>query len=93
MTIEENQIFEEALLLQKSTNWWIKETAKIIQKIDDLEKEDFSLENETELESLRHKLGTFLARKKIEEKKIEDLLIKIDKVEKKEKEKNAKTKT
>jgi hypothetical protein len=83
MTTEENEIFREAILLQKSTNWWINQTSKIIQKIDDLEKQDFSLENETELESLRHKLGTFLARKKIEEKKIEDLLIKIDKVEKK----------
>ena len=87
MTAEENEIFREAILLQKSTNWWINQTSKIIQKIDDLEKQDFSLENESELEDLRHKLGTFLARKKIEEKKIEDLLIKIDKVEKKEKEK------
>jgi hypothetical protein len=93
MTAEENEIFEEAILLQKSTNWWISQTSKIIQKIDDLEKQDFSLEKEDELESLRKKLGTFLARKKIEEKKIEDLLLKIDKVEKKEKDKNAKTKT
>jgi hypothetical protein len=93
MTAEENEIFREAILLQKSTNWWINQTSKIIQKIDDLEKQDFSLEKENELENLRHKLGTFLARKKIEEKKIEDLLIKIDKVEKKEKGKNAKTKT
>jgi predicted nucleic acid-binding Zn-ribbon protein len=83
MTAEENEIFREAILLQKSTNWWINQTSKIIQKIDDLEKQDFSLENESELEDLRHKLGTFLARKKIEEKKIEDLLVKIDKVEKK----------
>jgi len=73
MTAEENEIFREAILLQKSTNWWINQTSKIIQKIDDLEKQDFSLENESELE----------ARKKIEEKKIEDLLVKIDKVEKK----------
>jgi hypothetical protein len=83
MTAEENEIFREAILLQKSTNWWINQTSKIIQKIDDLEKQDFSLENESELEDLRYKLGTFLARKKIEEKKIEDLLVKIDKVEKK----------
>jgi hypothetical protein len=93
MTAEENEIFEEAILLQKSTNWWISQTSKIIQKIDDLEKQDFSLEKENKLENLRKNLGTFLARKKIEEKKIEDLLIKIDKVEKKEKDKNAKTKT
>lgn len=87
MTAEENKIFEDALLLQKTTAWWINNSTKILQQIDDLENEPYSLENEEKLNHLYQNLGVFLAKKKLEENKIDEILTRIDKI----KDKNAKT--
>lgn len=86
MTAEENKLFEEALLIEKSASWWINKTSEILKKIEELEKENFSLERDSKLEKLYKNLEVFLARKRIEENKISQILLKIDKI----KDKNAK---
>lgn len=86
MTPEENKLFEEALLIEKSANWWINKTSEILGTIEKLEKENFSAERDNELAKLYQNLEVFLARKRIEENKISQILLKIDKI----KDKNAK---
>lgn len=86
MTPEENKLFEEALMIEKSTTWWINKTSEILDEIDKLEKENFSLERDDKLEKLYRNLEIFLGRKKMEENKINEILLKIDKI----KDKNAK---
>jgi len=85
MTAEENKIFEDAILLQKTTSWWITNSSKILQEIEDLEKQDYSLKNQEKLNQLYNNLGVFLAKKKLEENKIDEILSRIDKI----KDKNA----
>jgi len=87
MTTEENKIFEDAILLQKTTSWWITNSSKILQEIENLEKQNYSLENQERLNQLYNNLGVFLAKKKLEENKIDEILSRIDKI----KDKNAQT--
>jgi len=86
MTAQENKLFEEALLIEKSAVWWINKTSEILDKIEELEKENFSINRDNELEKLYKNLEIFLARKKMEENKITEILLKINKI----KDKNAK---
>lgn len=46
MTAEENKIFEDALLLQETTAWWINKTAEVLDEIDRIERKGFSLVRE-----------------------------------------------
>ena len=80
MTAEENKIFEDALLLQKTTSWWINKTAEVLDEIDRVERKGFSLARVKKLESLYKNLEVFLAKKRIEEDKIADILSRIDKI-------------
>ena len=80
MTAEENKIFEDALLLQKTTTWWINKTAGILDEIYTIEQKGFSLARIKKLESLYKNLEVFLAKKKIEEDKITEILSRIDKI-------------
>ena len=80
MTAEENKIFEDALLLQKTTSWWINKTAEVLDEIDRVERKEFSLEREAKLESLYKNLEVFLAKKRLEEDKIDEILLRIDKI-------------
>jgi hypothetical protein len=80
MTAEENKIFEDALLLQKTTTWWINKTAEVLDEIDRVERKGFSLARAKKLESLYKNLEVFLAKKRIEEDKITDILSRIDKI-------------
>ena len=63
MTAEENKIFEDALLLQKTTTWWINKTAEVLDEIDRVERKGFSLARVKKLESLYKNLEVFLAKK------------------------------
>jgi hypothetical protein len=80
MTAEENKIFEDAILLQKTTTWWINKTAEVLDEIDRIERKEFSLARAKKLESLYKNLEVFLAKKKIEEDKIDEILSRIDKI-------------
>jgi hypothetical protein len=63
MTAEENKIFEDAILLQKTTTWWMNKTSEILDEIDRVERKEFSL-----------------AKKRLEEDKIDEILSRIDKI-------------
>lgn len=80
MTAEENKIFEDAILLQKTTTWWMNKTSEILDEIDRVERKEFSLEREKKLESLYKNLEVFLAKKRLEENKIDEILSRIDKI-------------
>jgi hypothetical protein len=80
MTAEENKIFEDAILLQKTTTWWMNKTSEILDEIDRVERKEFSLEREVKLESLYKNLEVFLAKKRLEEDKIDEILLRIDKI-------------
>lgn len=74
---EQKKLLEEAKIIEKSAAWWISKTQAILDEIDQLETSEYYEEKENDLENLHNELKIFLARKKIEQNKIDSFLKKI----------------
>jgi len=71
-------LIKEIKMIEKSAGWWIDQTQKILDQIDEVETSPYYESKDMDLENLYSNLKTFLARKKIEENRINDIINKID---------------
>lgn len=74
------ELLEDSVVLNDSISWWIKNTENIIAEIDRVEAEPDSPKKDKILERLLDSLRVLTARKRIEEKNIDDLIKRIDRI-------------
>lgn len=75
---KKEELVEEAKMIEKSAAWWIDQTQKILDEIDEIEASPYYENKHIDLDRLYSNLKTFLGRKKIEENKINNFIKKID---------------
>lgn len=74
------ELLEEAAVLDNSISWWIESTENIMKKMDKVEAQPYFPDKDKVLEGLVNSLKVLMARKRMEEKNIDDLIERIDKV-------------
>jgi hypothetical protein len=74
---QQKELLEEAKIIEKSAAWWVSKTQSILDEIDRLEASEYYEGKEIDLENSYNELKIFLARKKIEQNKIDSFLKKI----------------
>jgi hypothetical protein len=74
---QQKELLEEAKIIEKSATWWVSKTQSILDEIDRLEASEYYEGKEIDLENIYNELKIFLARKKIEQNKIDSFLKKI----------------